>query len=124
MNRPPLEAAVKWLVKERDRYKEKLETLIPYTKRLEADLRAIREEKDKECQKELQALEKRLKQANERAERLERENSALIKDYRQSGWFKQIEENQRKRKAERDRYRELLNRALYLLGKQTENGTE
>lgn len=124
MNRPPLEAAVKWLVKERDRYKEKLETLIPYTKRLEADLRAIREEKDKERQKELQALEKRLKQANERAERLERENSALIKDYRQSGWFKQIEENQRKRKAERDRYRELLNRALYLLGKQTENGTE
>ena len=36
----PLEAVVKWLAKEKDMYKRKLEILVPYTKSLELRLKA------------------------------------------------------------------------------------
>ncbi len=50
-NKVPLEACVKYLVRERDNYKAKLDILVPYTKSLEASYKALKEEKDKEYEK-------------------------------------------------------------------------
>ena len=40
----PLEAVLKWIKKERDQYKNKLDTLIPYTHTLETKVRALEKE--------------------------------------------------------------------------------
>lgn len=76
----PLEAAVKYLVKERDNLKCKLEILVPYTKSLEKKLKAYENELDEETPAAIRL----------RAEELKRENRALKDDYKQSTWYKDL----------------------------------
>ena len=121
MNGVPLEAAVKYIVRERDRLKEKLDTIVPYTKRLEAELAALRDEKVLERDKEIQALSKRLASAEEQIKRLLHENSKLIKDCRKSDWFKQIEVAHKRRQAEKNALRDTLRLAYAELAKYKEN---
>ena len=112
-NKVPLEACVKYLVMERDNYKAKLDILVPYTKSLEASYKALKEEKDKEHEKELLTLQQRLESLEKQNLRLQEENSNLIKDYRKSEWFAQIERNHKKRQQTINELRHRLN-SLYL----------
>jgi len=77
----PLEGAVKYLIKERDHYKEKLEQIVPYTKSLEQKLSDTESRHEKQV-----AVYKEL------VKNLKKENEALRKDYKKSDWFAGIDE--------------------------------
>ncbi len=78
----PLEAAVKFIVRERDNLKRKLEILVPYTKSLEKKLKAHENELDAETPTAIRL----------RAEELKRENRALKSEYKQTSWYKSLKE--------------------------------
>lgn len=107
----PLEAVVKYLVKERDQLKRKLNYIVPYTKHLEAELRDIDNGKKQEENKELAAALRRVKTLEAEKQRLIEENSTLIKDCRKSEWFVQTKKKYDKYKSERDALRIRLNEA-------------
>lgn len=107
----PLEAVVKYLVKERDQLKRKLNYIVPYTKHLEAELRDIDNGKKQEENKELAAALRRVKTLEAEKQRLIEENSTLIKDYRKSEWFTQTKKKYDKYKEERNALHIRLNEA-------------
>ena len=76
----PLEAVLKYIKRDRDKYKAKLERLIPYTKSLEERLERASDARFNELIKE----NVNLKSANDG---LKKENAALRAEYRKSGWF-------------------------------------
>jgi len=120
----PLEAAVKYLVKERDLYKRKLNYIVPYTKYLEAELRDIDKGKKKEENKELATALRRVDVLEAEKKRLIEENTALIKDYRKSEWFIQLKKRYDKYKSERDAIRQRLNEAYCRLLEYENKDTE
>ena len=83
----PIEAAVKWLIKERDRYKEKLDTIVPYTKSLETRVRDL--------EKLIEGLGdcpmKRIEKLEKENRRLIEEKTFLIQDYQKSDWYKSMQ---------------------------------
>lgn len=107
----PLEAVVKYLVKERDQLKRKLNYIVPYTKHLEAELRDIDNGKKQEENKELAAALRRVRTLEAEKQRLIEENSTLIKDCRKSEWFTQTKKKYDKYKEERNALRRRLNEA-------------
>ena len=78
---------VKYLARERDRYKEKLEKLIPYTKSLErkvAEYQHVFVEYDgNDPNKEVAFLRQQLNLLKE-------ENRNLVRDYKKSNWYKSM----------------------------------
>lgn len=115
-NEIPIEGVLKYIKRERDKYKEKLEKLIPYTKNLEErfkDLTArnlVLEEALKdytECKK----MRKRVEVLEKEKEELIRNNSALISDYKQSDWYKDLHNMNKKLREEN---KELLRKVIGL----------
>lgn len=106
----PLEAVLKYIVKERDRYKNKLEILIPYTKSLEQKVKS--HEKNIELVKQCKELEDKLKVATRLNEDYRAELKALKSDYKTSEWYL---DTRRQMTQQRTRIRELsiaLNKVL------------
>lgn len=85
----PPEALLKWIVKERDKYKAKLDMLVPYTKSLEDRVRFL--EKARTADNE--SLMKQLSNAKARIAHLTQEKSELIEDYHKTEWYGQIQES-------------------------------
>ena len=93
----PLEAAVKWLIRERDRYRDKLDELIVYTKSLERELK----EGAEPYEHKIKSLEGDIKS-------LRKENAALRKDFKETEWAKGIvKENERLKLANRDLWKKV-----------------
>lgn len=82
----PLEAVVKYLAKERDNYKQRLDQIVPYTKSLEEKIRRYEEcfEKASEDPKDVSFLKTQLLL-------IKTENRMLIKEYKKSNWYKSLE---------------------------------
>ena len=106
----PAETIIRYITRERDRFKQKLAVLVPYTKSLEKRLRAQQEEREDRHDHEIEKYEKRISVLEKTIERLTTENSNLIKDYRNSEWFKSLERANKQRRAEMKTLREALNR--------------
>lgn len=104
----PLSVAVKWIVKDRDKYKEKLEQLIPYTKQLESG----RSQRIEELQNEVLRLKNRLEKKNRDYEALMAENTALRRGYQDSEWYRSLQENNKQLRQTITNLRKALNRAL------------
>jgi len=113
----PIEGVLKYIKRERDKYKEKLETLIPYTKSLENKLKELTARnltlegalKDYNEQKK---LTKRISVLEQEKEMLIKENSALIKDFKQTDWYKQLKDGKKKLRNENKVLKQALNRFL------------
>ena len=88
----PLSVAVKYIIKERDKYKEKLEQLAPYTKSLEKRLADAAEP----YEHKIKSLEGDIKQ-------LRKENDAFRKGYKETTWYaNMVKEIQRLRQENKD----------------------
>lgn len=113
----PIEGVLKYIKRERDKYKDKLETLIPYTKSLENKLKELTARnltlegalKDYNEQKK---LTKRISVLEQEKEMLIKENSALIKDFKQTDWYKQLKDGKKKLRNENKVLKQALNRFL------------
>lgn len=113
----PIEGVLKYIKRERDKYKEKLETLVPYTKSLENKLKELTARnltlegalKDYNEQKK---LIKRISVLEQEKEMLIKENSALIKDFKQTDWYKQLKDSKKKLRRENKMLKQALNRFL------------
>ena len=113
----PIEGVLKYIKRERDKYKEKLETLVPYTKSLENKLKELTARnlalegalKDYNEQKK---LIKRISVLEQEKEMLIKENSALIKDFKQTDWYKQLKDGKKKLRRENKALKQALNRFL------------
>ena len=113
----PIEGVLKYIKRERDKYKEKLETLVPYTKSLENKLKELTARnlalegalKDYNEQKK---LTKRISVLEQEKEMLIKENSALIKDFKQTDWYKQLKDGKKKLRSENKALKQALNRFL------------
>ena len=87
-----LQAAVKYLIKQRDEYKAKLDKLIPYTKSLEQQLKEAAEP----YEHKIKSLEGDLKH-------LRKENATLHKGYKESDWYaNMVRDIQRLRKENKE----------------------
>lgn len=117
MNDIPLEAVLKYIKKERDKYKAKLENLVPYTKALEQKVKDLDDIiSDKE--KRIADLEKRLEeneikkgeynQAIHDNKFMKEELDAFRKDYRKTEWYKQLEDARKALRADNKKLRETL----------------
>lgn len=104
----PLEAAVKYLVKERDGYKAKLEKLIPYTKMLEQG----KSERIQNLEQEVKKLRTRLDRKNLAYEEIMKENYALKRGYKDTQWYASMQESLRYHRTIENTLRNALNRAL------------
>ena len=97
----PIEGVLKYIKRDRDKYKEKLETLVPYTKSLEAKLKELTarnltlEEALKDYD-EMKKIAKRVRVLETEKEGLIKENSAIISDYKTSEWYKMLKEDRRR----------------------------
>lgn len=87
-----LQAAVNYVVKERDHYKEKLEILIPYTKNLEARMKDMAKEHNDEVGKIQARLDRKIKEYDD----LYKELVALRRDYKESGWYRDLTESNKR----------------------------
>ena len=117
LKKVPLEAAVKYLIKERDELKAKLDILVPYTKKIEADLKSRQDFVYAECWKEINAL-------TAERDQLKAENIAYRKDFKTSNWYNQLHGNLEKLRAENKFLKAELSRTrteLYLLKHKEEN---
>lgn len=107
----PIEAAVKWLIKERDRYKEKLDTIVPYTKSLETRVRDL--------EKLIEGLGdcpmKRIEKLEKENRRLIEEKTFLIQDYQKSDWYKSMQVKAKKKDERIHSLRESLLEAMVKL---------
>ena len=107
----PIEAAVKWLIKERDRYKEKLDTIVPYTKSLETRVRDL--------EKLIEGLGdcpmKRIEKLEKENRRLIEEKTFLIQDYQKSDWYKSMQVKAKKKDERIHHLRESLLEAMVKL---------
>ena len=105
----PTESLLKYIVKDRDEYKRRLDMLVPYTKSLEAELERYRAV----CPPDGMAS---MKDLALRAELLKEENKALRKDYKTSDWFKQLTRQSKKLQEENKRLKstisDLINRLI------------
>ena len=108
----PIEAVVKYLVKERDAYKEKLDTLVPYTKRLEARLRDMEAAVDATRADEVRKMEKTIERLERENKRLVEEKTNLIMDYHKTEWFKSMQRAQTRRADTIKHLRDALSNAL------------
>ena len=104
----PLSVAVKWIVKDRDKYKEKLEQLIPYTKQLEAG----RSKRIEELESEVARLRNKLDKKNRDYEALVSENAAIRRNYKESGWYRDLMERNAQMRQTITTLRKALNHAL------------
>lgn len=88
----PVEALLKYIVKERDKYKQKLETLIPYTKGLEARLA----DNDKKHEETVTKMERQFERKCREYEELYKEVVTMRRDYKESAWYRDLHEESRK----------------------------
>ena len=104
----PLEAAVKYLIRERDGYKQKLDLLVPYTKRLEVRLNDTEKLLDITKTEEVKKMGKTIERLEMENRKLIEEKSAIIKDYHTSEWFKGMQRTHQKLRERIFRLRESL----------------
>lgn len=115
-NDVPIEAVLKYIVRDRDHYKAKLEQLIPYTKSLEQKL------KDNETELLAQASA-RIKELQSQRDQFLEELSAFREDNKQTAWYIQLEEDRKRLRKENKALRKALN--AFLSGqKEIEDGEE
>ena len=113
----PIEGVLKYIKRDRDKYKEKLETLVPYTKSLEAKLKELTarnltlEEALKDYD-EMKKIAKRVRVLETEKEGLIKENSAIISDYKTSEWYKMLKEDRRRLRKQNKELKIMLNRYL------------
>ena len=81
-----LQAVVKYVVKERDHYKEKLAMVTAYAKKLEAE----KEQENADLHQEVSRIRERLERKNKEYEDLYRENAALKKGYHDTQWYQSL----------------------------------
>lgn len=97
----PISAVLKYIVKDRDKYKAKLDQLIPYAKSLE--------KKVQDLEKEIDGLNKRLKenevkkadlammkQTMNENEFMKEELRAFRRDFKETAWFKQMDDDRKR----------------------------
>ena len=89
----PLEAAVKYIVRERDALRKKLDILVPYTKSLEQQVKEVRDETVDRLTKENKGLQKQYDTVNAEA-------VALRKGYKKSQWYLQLKESNKRLREE------------------------
>ena len=89
----PVEALVKYLVRERDERQRKLDMLVPYTKSLEDRIASQRDELVSNLMKELRA-------AISERDALKKENVAYRTDFKESSWYKQLHEQNKRLRSE------------------------
>ena len=103
----PIEAVLKYIKQDRDKYKAKLDQIVPYTKSLEQKVKILQRELDKydgypeqmrEIRKENERLVKENYRLTKENEIALRELKAFRTDYRESEWFKQLSENRERLK--------------------------
>lgn len=111
----PIEAAVKYIVRDRDGYKAKLDQLIPYTKRLEARVKEMEQQLDIVSLADIKEMEKTIDRLTRENKRLTEENTNLIFDYHQSEWFKGMQRQHQKRQGTIKNLRISLNEAIIKL---------
>lgn len=80
----PLEACVKYLVRERDELKRKLDLLVPYTKKLESEKKSL----EKLVSETMSDKDKTIARLEKENIRLVEEKTMLISDYQSSEWYK------------------------------------
>ena len=116
----PIGAAVKWLIKERDEYKRKLDILVPYTKKLEKRVKELEEYIDKLGDQPLN----RIKSLEGENRKLKEEKSNLLHDYQKSDWYRNLQMQTKKDKERIKRLKEGLDVAIKKLGEyETVQGT-
>ena len=111
----PIEAAVKYLIKQRDGYKAKLDELIPYTKRLEVRVRDMEKQIESIGVSDLKEIAKKIERLERENRRLKEENGNLIFDYHRSEWFKGMQRQNQQRQRTINELRIALNRAMVKL---------
>lgn len=113
----PAEAVIPYLVKQRNGYKAKLDYITPYTKSLEAKVKAL-EKKVQEQDgiiSELRDAKSKLgwmRQIEQENERMKKELKALRKDYKSSDWYLQKEGELKRLRKKIGEMRMALNRLL------------
>lgn len=117
----PVEAIVKYIKRERDQYKEKLDKLVPYTKQLEAWSSNMEKNIRAEYESQIQSLSKRLENQMVENARLLKEKTALIMDYHKSEWYISMQKQNKRRNDEVKHLREALNRAMVALSKKEDS---
>lgn len=116
-NEVPISGVLKYIKQDRDRYRQKLETLVPYTKNLE--------EKVKELMVRNLTLENAMKDYAEMKKTARRvgvlegeklkliaENSALVSDYKKSEWYAQLKASRKALRRENILLKQALNKYL------------
>lgn len=99
-NDVPIEGVLKYIKRERDKYKQKCETVSAYAKQLELALKNISNERIKELESEIKSLNSKLASANNDRENLKAENKALRNDFRTSTWYANLMDSKEKKNKE------------------------
>lgn len=113
----PLEAVLKYIKKDRDDYKAKLEKLIPYTKQLETKVKELeRELEDIESQmKNLEVSRQMVLDAKNAAldnARMKEEIKAFREDAKKTAWFKQLDDDRKNLKEQNKKLKMAFNHIL------------
>ena len=111
----PLEAVLKWLKKDRDKLQAKLDMLVPYTKRLEKKLETQRVEIEREKDAEIAKLRKQLENTDKQWKLQMHDNAQLIKDYKQSEWYKCLKKQNKSLRDECKKWKIIANRSVSAL---------
>ena len=107
INKVPIQGVLKYIVAERDKYKNKLETLIPYTKSLEEKYKDLKSQYDDLLQRFADNEVKKgiYNSAVKENEFMRAELKAFRDDYKQTSWYDQMSEDRKKWK---EKYQKLL----------------
>ena len=82
----PIEAVLKYIKEDRDKYKAKLEQLIPYTKSLEARIKEL----EKGHSSDITELQQKITKLKTKNMLLTQEKTALIEDLHSTEWFRNL----------------------------------
>ena len=119
----PLEAVLKYIKEDRDRYKAKLERLEPYTKELERTIAELKEllsapdvhtawQRIAELRRENINLRARKEKKDREYEALLLENNRLQQGYHDTDWYKKLHEENRRLRENQRKQKELNTRLM------------
>lgn len=108
----PVEAVLKYIIQERDNYKEKLHSTVEYAKARE---KYLREEKKREIESrdvQIKRLEQKVKSLEGQVQKLMIDNGMLVNEYKKSDWYKQLHNKNKKLQEKVGQWRMIANRAI------------
>lgn len=111
----PVEIVVKYIVQERDKYKEKLHSTVEYAKARE---KYLQEEKKREIEirdAQIKHLENLIKSLEGRVQKLTIDNGMLVNEYKKSDWYKQLHNQNKKLRDKVGQWRMIAHRAIIKL---------